>query len=211
MPALGNPNGGTISLATTSDYPLFLWTPAPGATSYTFQLYASDGVTVLATTNASLVTVGCPSNVGACGGYYVYPYVNGTTYRWSVRAENSSGVSTYATPQPFTVVYTGSSTPIPAPPVLGNPAGNISTLTPMYLWTPSAGATSYTLGVWNGSTQVIAQALSLSQAGCPTNAGACGYTPPAALTSGTTYTWAVSAGNSAGQSPYSATASFHTP
>ena len=58
---------------------------------------------------------------------------------------------------------------------------------------------------------VFTTTLTLAQSLCPKNKGACAYTAPAALAGHTTYTWQVSAGNSAGSSSYSAPFTFTTP
>ncbi len=209
VPMPGSPNGGTVALANPGDLPFLLWTPAPGATTYTVRLHAADG-TVLSTQAYSLSAASCPTNVGACGVMYAFGYVSGTGYQWSVRAENSFGMSAFTTPQPFTIVYTSSPTSAPGTPMAGNPSGAISTLAPMYLWTPSTGATSYTVQVTRGTTLVFSAQLTLTQASCPTNVGACGYTSSTPLTPGTSYTWSVLASNSAGASAFSAPTAFST-
>ena len=177
--------------------------PSPRAASYTLVLSGAGGFTITLT----LLQASCPTNAGACGYVQPTPLANGG-YTWQVRANNSAGSSAYTSPVAFTVANGVS---LPPAPVLGQPNGTISTLTPMYLWTPAPGATAYTLRVsLVGGAVVINQALSLTQAGCPTNAGACGLTPATSLTAGTAYTWTVSAGNSAGNGPFSAPTPFST-
>jgi hypothetical protein len=208
VPVPGSPNGGTVTLASPAELPFLLWTPAPGATAYTVLLQAVDGMPLL-TQTYSLAAASCPTNVGACGVMYPYGYVSGTGYQWSVRSENSFGASIYSTARPFTIVYTSSPASAPATPAPGAPSGAGSTLTPMYLWTPSVNATSYTVQVQRGSTLVFSTQLTLAQASCPTNAGACGYVGPS-LSAGTSYTWSVAASNSAGASAFSAPRAFST-
>jgi hypothetical protein len=199
-PVAGSPSG-----VVTTTTPQFLWTPAPGATGYTLQVMNSGGALV-GSTSLDLVRALCPRNTGACGFTFPAAFAAGV-YTWQVRAENAIGVSAFTAPLAFTI----SGNAVPAAPVLGSPSGSITMLTPMFLWNPAPNATSYTLRLMSGGTTVLTQALTLAQALCPKNTGACGYTAPSALASGTAYTWQVSASNSAGSSPYSATATFFTP
>jgi len=57
---------------------------------------------------------------------------------------------------------------------------------------------------------VFTTPLTLAQSQCPKNSGACAYAGPA-LSGRTTYTWQVSASNTAGSSSYSAANTFTTP
>src|SRR5258705_10006671 len=97
---------------------------------------------------------------------------------------------------------------VPLAPVPSQPNGAISTTTPMYLWTPSSGATSYTLVVSGAGG--FTTTLTLSQASCSGNIGACGYTQPTPLAPGN-YTWQVRASNANGSSALSAAMAFSVP
>ena len=82
----------------------------------------------------------------------------------------------------------------------------------MFLWTPAPGATGYTLQVFTGAGALVSSTpLTLVEAQCPRNTGACGYTLPSALARRSAYTWRVSGSNAAGTGPYSASVAFVTP
>jgi hypothetical protein len=192
---------GTIATLT----PMYLWTPSAGATSYTLRVM-NGGATVLST-SLTLVQALCPKNTGACGYTAPAPLAPGTAYTWQVSAGNSTATSAFSAPTAFT---TSGSPTAPAVPVPGSPSGFITTLSPTYLWTPSPGASSYTIRVMDGGRTLFSTSLTLSQAMCPKNTGACGFVSPSPLSPGKTYTWQVSAGNSAGTSAFSAPRSFVT-
>jgi len=198
-PAPGNPVG-TIATLT----PMYLWTPSPGATSYNVRVQNATG-TLVTNVTLTLAQALCPKNTGACGYTQTTPLADNVAHTWRVSATNSGGTSALSAPRSFTPSVAAT---VPAVPVPGSPGGTITTLSPMYLWTPSPGATSYTVRVMDGATPVFTTALTLVEALCPRNTGACGYTSPVTLTSGRTYTWQVSAGNSAGTSAFSAATSF---
>lgn len=116
------------------------------------------------------------------------------------------------TPSPTRTV-TPTSTPtqvsLPAAPVQISPTGIVTTgtLKPTYRWNEVAGATGYTLLVFNLNTSaVVVSEAAVSGAICA--GGTCEMTPNVTLTNGGTYGWYVSAANAAGWGPWSSGMAF---
>ena len=160
------------------------WSPSSGATSYTLYWATSTGVTKK--TGAAIAGASSPKK---------HPgLTNGVTYYYVVTASNTYGESVESL-EASAKPQGGISAPA-APTNLKAGAGDKKiTLS----WSPSSGATSYTL-YWSFSSTVSqSTGTAVSKATTP-------YTH-SPLTNGTTYYYVVTAENSAGQSPDSNKAS----
>jgi hypothetical protein len=201
------PNPGAPNGSAAESTPMFLWSPAQGATHYDWRVRTPAGAEVVSA-SLTLSLALCPTNVGACGYVPPAPLSPATAYMWSVQARNASGASGFSADVAFSVANAAA---IPLVPMPGNPSGPIGTLQPMLLWTPSSNATAYTVRVMAGSSILFGPTLTLAEALCAANSGACGYTVPAQLAPATEYTWQVSASSAAGASAFSAPRRFFTP
>jgi hypothetical protein len=184
---------GTI----TTGNPTFTWTRPAGATKYALYVYtnATPSVMKLAT---STFTATC----GASTCSYT-PTLNLTvgSYKWQVRAGNTSGWSAYSIWKTFALSAPAAPTPL-------TPNGPIATSNPTYTWTRPAGVTKYALYVYPNATSSVAKLANYVTPIC--NASTCSYTPTPTLNLLTTgsYKWAVRAWNTLGWSAYSAWMSF---
>jgi hypothetical protein len=119
-------------------------------------------------------------------------YLNSSVkYAWNMRATNAAGTSSWSAPLYFTV-NTATVPPTPtglSPGATTSPGPSVTTLTPTLSWSPSTGASAYSVAVsqLNGGV-VCAQNVTTNSATCP------------AFQNGSTYFWTVSASNSAGSS-----------
>jgi len=187
---LGSVNASNLVVAwpaTSAPAAPVLVSPGNGSTgvalSQTLSWQASTGATSY---NVFFGTVNPPPQVTQTGATIYGPTLSaGTTYYWKVAAANSVGSSSSAiwsfTTAPPVVLP-------PAAPVLTSPANGATgvPLSPALTWQASSGATSY--NVFFGTTSPPPQV---------TQTGATTYSP-AALSSGVTYFWSVTAVNSGG-------------
>ena len=95
----------------------------------------------------------------------------------------------------------------PAATTLVSPRGLMSDATPTYSWNAMAAATSYTLQIDRGASQIHSASYTTAQAGCTTGTGTCRVTPGMALQS-SAYTWRIQAQNAAGKGPWSGRLDF---
>ncbi len=158
------------------------WTASSGATSYTVKRATTSGGPY--TNVATGVTATGYTNTGL---------TNGTAYYYVVSASNSAGESSNSA-QASATPTTGTQVPA-APAGLTATAGNAQVA---LSWTASSGATSYTVKRATTSGGPYTNVATGVTATSYTNTG---------LTNGTTYYYAVSASNSAGESSNSAQAS----
>jgi hypothetical protein len=159
------------------------WSASGGATYYDLGVRdMSSGTLVVDTTTP--------------GTSYTVTLTAGKTYRWNVAAANSTGESSFTT-----ALYFQTPTPlnIPATPTIPSP-GSISTPGPVQpgstvtlSWNASSGATYYDLGVRDMTSGTLV---------VDTTTTATSYT--VTLQAGRTYRWNVAAGNSAGESSFTA-------
>ena len=169
------------------------WTPPPGTvTSYSVTPYAGS------TAGTPVTVTGSPPASTAT----VTGLTNGTAYTFKVTATNSLGTGTASAPSNAVTPSAGA---VPAAPtgVTAATAGSGSVTVSWSAPTSSSSITSYTVTPFVGST-----------AGTPVTVSG---SPPATsttlsgLTNGTTYTFKVSATNSAGTGPASAASNSATP
>jgi len=153
------------------------WNPSTGASSYIVYWSKTTGVTKKSGTAIT----------GASSPHKHSGLANGTTYYYVVTAKNSYGESAESL-EASAKPQGGATTPL-APKNLKASAGDKKiTLS----WSPSAGATSYTL-YWSFSSSVSKKTgTAISKATSPR--------AHAPLTNGTTYYYVVTASNSAGES-----------
>jgi hypothetical protein len=165
------------------------WSASPGASSY--EIAVRDMVT-----NALVVdkTTGSTS-------YVASNLIAGRTYRWNVAALNSAGTSSFASALHFTTPSGGSIPPIPANPTPGSnssPGTTIVGTAVTLMWSASAGATNYEIGVRDMQTNaLIVDTTTTSTSRVVSN-----------LIPGRTYRWNVSAKNAVGTSGYTSALYF---
>ena len=123
---------------------------------------------------------------------------NLTKYYWRVLAYNASGPSSFSSPDSFTTIVAVPSTPI----VTSAGASTGISRRPAFAWRPSANATHYRLQIGSDSTfsTVVADTT------LPDTSVKIADT----LNANTTYFWHVSANDTAGASPYTASIRFTT-
>jgi hypothetical protein len=163
----------------TNPLPTFTWTATPGADRY--ELWLSN-------TNTGQVVLD-RLNISGTSFIPTTPLDAGAAYEWWVRAFTSAnGGGMWSAPLSFTL------TALPAP-VLYQPAGTSSSLTPAFSWSPLAGADHYDLWVNNLTT-------GQSQALRNQNVAGASFTPATPLVAGDQYEWWVRGVTSAGADGY---------
>jgi transposase-like protein len=179
-PVLSSPANAATGVALS---PTLSWNASTGATSYTLQVSTAPDFSALVLNQSGIVATS--SSVG--------PLSNNTVYYWRVSAANAGGTSAFSASSTFTTIVAA-----PAAPTLLSPANGATgvSLNPILSWSPSTGATSYTVQL---STSSDFSTLTLNQSGITTTSYS---TPP--LTSGMVYYWRVSATGVGGSSPFSA-------
>jgi hypothetical protein len=166
------------------------WSASSGATTY------SLGVRDL-TTNQLVVD----TTIG--GTSYTASLTAGRPYRWNVAACNSAGCSSYTTALYF---QTPAASAIPTTPgntspgSLSSPGPVQSSATVQLSWSASSGATTYSLGVRDMTTNQLV---------VDTTTSSTTYT--VTLNSGRRYRWNLAACNGAGCSSFTAPLYFQTP
>ncbi len=169
--------------------PTFQWSTVTNAVGYEVEiLNITDGETgSLPSLTPVEVTSYTPSS----------PLAPGQTYQWQVEAFDQNGLVTlWSSPLTFHVP--------PSPPSPTSPSGTTDLTTPMFQWSPAAGAAGYQFELTDvtggGDTVVVG----------PTNVGGTSYTPAGALTVGHTYQWQVLTHDSSGaDSAWSSPVTFH--
>jgi len=171
--------------------PVFFWTALPGSNRYYVWVGRSDEDTVFetSTTNTS-VTI--PAGT----------LTSGETYLWTVRVENSSGVSSlWVTPHPSFTVAVPSGIGVPA---LLSPAPKavLPYLNPTFTWQPVAGATRYDVWIDKGTSESKVYEAVVTDTSCTVPAGVLepgitywfgviAGTPDAWSKSGDTWNWSI--------------------
>ena len=189
-PTLISPSGN-ISDTT----PEFRWNSVSLANQYLLLIYDSAENTVLRVWyTASAVTSGsvCSVTPGVS--------LSSDSYKWWVRAWNSSGYSDWSASMSFTVAGQA-----PSSTSLISPQGIISNPSPTYTWTMISNAEQYCLLVWDSAGNVIHDTW--YHASEVTNGSNCSVTPAASLSNGD-YDWWVRTWNSNGYGAWSAKMSF---
>ena len=201
-PTLNSPSG--IIASTT---PTYTWNAVASATSYSIFLWDATASTSTVTTVSAAAAL-CPAGTGTCSTPQTPALSVGSSYAWYVSASNVSGTSPWSNFSSFSITNPVS---VPVAPTQVSPSGGVSVGTaPVYTWNAVAGATSYSIFLWNAaaSTSTITN-VTASAALCPAGTGTCSTTQTPVLT-GTSYAWYVNASNTAGTSPWSNFSSFTT-
>ncbi len=201
-PAAPMPSSPSGTITTAS--PTFTWTASAGATSYWLLVQNLDSVAVNREVSAS--EAGCASG-GTCS-FKPNVTLRNANWSWFLKAINAAGESPWNDGMGFKVSVgdTGGGTPPtgttpPSAPMQSSPNGTITSNNPTYVWSASAGATSYWLLVQNLNGVAVNRAVSASEAGC-SSGGTCSFSPNVVLTNAN-WGWFVKAFNSAGESPWS--------
>ncbi len=157
--------------------PTFQWSTVSNAVGYEVEILdiTDDATGSLPSLTPVEVTSYTPSS----------PLAPGQTYQWQVEAFDQNGLVTlWSSPLTFHVP--------PSAPSPTSPSGTTDLTTPMFQWSPAAGAAGYQFELTDvtggGDTVVVG----------PTNVGGTSYTPAGALTVGHTYQWQVLADDSSG-------------
>ena len=179
---------GTVPSAT----PVYTWNVSAGATSY--DLFTSIGG--VSSQTSHLAATVCSG--GTCT--VTSPTLNnGDSVYWIVKAKNIAGASAWSSSKTFVVALV----PAPAAPVSLAPSGTVATLTPVYSWSQSAGASSYDIYTYINGVASIASDIPATVC----SGGTCSFTSPA-LTDGNSVYWVVRAKNSTGSSAWSSSKTF---
>lgn len=177
----GSPSGlflplnGDIQVVTN---PQFGWYAIPGATSYRLQISTAPDFSAIVWDDASLtVTTTILTAV---------TLTNFSTYYWQIYGIIPGGTPVLADGSPFQFRTDGGGTTIPRSFTTTFPTNGLSgvTTSPLFTWTPSVGATSYTIEL--DPTGMFAPPL-ISQPNIQVNR----TTLPAALAPNTGYSWRV--------------------
>lgn len=186
-PVLSSPANGATGISTS---PTLSWYASSGASTYGVEVSTVSDFSTLVVDRSGLTTTSTT----------VTGLAANTLYYWRVNATNVAGDSPWSTVWSFTTV---AGSPPPAPTLVSpaNGSSNVSR-TPTLTWNASQGATAYRVQVSTRSDfrttvydnpNITATSVTLPQLG-----------------SRTRYYWHVSASNSYGTSPYSATWNFRT-
>ena len=200
-PTLITPSG-IIAITT----PTYRWTPVPGATGYSMQVYDySTGYRINGglTMGTGPGQVDCTTVPGECS---VTPTItlNPANHWWRVLGRNAYGSGPWSSMTGFSVVIQPPSTPSLVAPI---DTSTVTTSTPTYQWSASTGVvTNYRLVVTNGATEVLNALYTPLSLGC-NGGGICSVKPGAALTNGG-YTWHVRGENLVGVGSWSTAWSF---
>ena len=186
------PGVPTLSLPTSTisiRNPTFTWLNPSNATFYWLFVNTSANIVKLTSRITPTCSTTCsytPSNLNLPAG----------SYKWSIRAGNAIGLSTYSTWRNFSISA-------PAVPVPASPSGAVSTRNPTFTWSKPSGATLYWLYV-----NTSANGVKYSSQITPTCSTTCSYTPTNLNLPAGSYKWAVRAGNPIGWSNISAWLNF---
>jgi photosystem II stability/assembly factor-like uncharacterized protein len=114
--------------------PIFSWTPASGASTYSLQVSATS----FADTLVDTITAGNATS------FLTGPFTPGATYFWRARTNGGTGSSAWSSPTSFTIRTIDSAAPFPSSPA--NHAVNIPLSTSLS-WSAYPGAVSYRVQV----------------------------------------------------------------
>ncbi len=184
VPILSSPASNAVTSTASID---FRWNVSPGADRYQLEVIRINDGAVFA--NPVLGSVSASTQTG-------FP-VDGTQFRWRVRAGNASGWSAWSHYRYFSSGSEKTYQEIPNIPILTSPANNAATSTANldFRWNVSPGADKYQLEVirlFDGAlfaNPVLGNVASSTQTGFPVD--------------GTPFKWRVRAGNESGWSAWS--------
>jgi len=178
--------GAPIAITATTNAPL-------GSSTILVEFFADGGTT--------------PIGVGTTAPFNI-SWTNATVgvHTLTAKAYYSNGTSSTSVTVPISVVL---AIPTTAPTAI-SPAGPGILKNAPFTFTAVSGATTYKIYYENLSGVGSFVDITAVQAGCASGTGICSYTLPTPFTSSTTYGWLVSAGNTAGNGPWSAILNFIT-
>ncbi len=186
-PLLVSPASGATGISNNA---LLMWTLSPGASSYRVQVstdtsFASPIADLSNIIDTSVVASGLAVN---------------TLYYWRVSASSNRGTSPYSAVRNFTTI---AELP-PVAPILVSPANGATNvyMNPVLVWNATDGTTAYHVQL---SASQSFGSLTVDQ-----NAVTDTFLYVSSLRANTTYYWRVSASNSGGSGPYTATQKFRT-
>jgi hypothetical protein len=154
--------------------PVLFWTTLPGSNRYYVWIGTSDYETAF-TGSSATTSLAVPAGT----------LQSGSTYVWSVRVENSSGVSSLRSPNISFTMAVPAGIGVPAllsPP----PKAIVPYLNPTLTWQPVAGATRYDVRIDKGTSDSKVYEVTVADTSCTVPAGV--------LVPGVTYWWSVIAG-----------------
>lgn len=185
QPIMALPANGQAGVSTN---PTVSWNSANGALSYHLQISINPSFSSFVKDTQNIATTSASFGTG---------FLSGTSYYWRVAGRNSAGDGAFSNVFSFTTLGTAPTLSLPL-----NGATNMST-TPAFSWTPTTGATSYTIEL---ATDAAFTAKLPPQTTTSNN-----LTWPTPLSSATNYWWRVTAMNSTtGTSIASVIFSFRT-
>jgi len=193
-----SPTGGGIAAT-----PNYTFNAVAGATGYSVFLWNYTTQAGGATRWYTAAEAGCPTGTGTCTIAQATPLAAGP-YAWYARAQNATGDGPWSALLDFSVGAP------PVAPVLISPTGAGITTTPTYTFNAVAGATYYSVFLWNYTTQAggATRWYTAAEAGCPNGTGTCTILQATPLTSGNNYAWFGKALNGAGEGPWSGSIDF---
>lgn len=175
--------------------PQFNWTPVSNAASYFFFVFNGSRNVEGGWISASQAN--CQS--GTCTRNLSQTLPVGT-YAWWVLSKNAYGESGWSLGSTFRVNSSTILLPGLTAPTLIDPLYRISSNPPVFTWSKVPTATAYWLLVYDGTRNVQARWLSLSELNCEINS--CSYRLPASIPAGR-YTWWVQARTASSLGPWS--------
>ncbi len=199
-PTTISPSGPGISAT-----PTYTFNAVAGATGYSIYLWNATTSTGTSTRWYTPAEVGAPLGTGIATILQATPLTPGS-YSWFVRAQNVTGIGPYSAPVSFT------SGTLPAAPSTISPAGPGASTTPTYTFNAVAGATGYSVYLWNATTSTgsLTRWYTAAEVGAPAGTGVGTILQATPLSSGN-YSWFVRAQNALGAGPYSPPVSFSVP
>jgi hypothetical protein len=186
--------------------PTYVWNAALGSTWYHLWVNDSTGNKINQWFKAA--DVGCPDGTGTCSVTPTTEVIG--SCQWYIQTYNPAGFGPWTLPgMLFTTLPP---TPIPTLPpaaaTLLSPFGEITDITPTYVWNAALSSTWYHLWVNDSTGNKINQWFRAADVGCPDGTGTCSVTPATEVVG--SCKWWIQAYNSAGFGPWSNPLSFTT-
>jgi large repetitive protein len=191
----GTPTPSSPSSSTSTTTPAYTWAATENSTHYTLTIADSSSTNIMSE-QYTVTELGCSVGSGTCSITPATTLTEDATYSWTLLAYNEDGnvYGTTSSSVSFTVSTTVDTPGTPSPLL---PSGTATTLTPTFSWLATEYSTHYTLSVSDSSDSTIySTQYSVSDLGCSVGSGTCFITPSTELTTGSSYTWAISPYNS---------------
>jgi hypothetical protein len=204
-PTITSPVGIISSLT-----PAFTFNPVAGATGYAIHIHDfTTGLPVSDTTwTPAQGGAACVSGVGPCSVTMATPLINTHSYAWAAAAVNAGGQGPYSAGLNFSV----NTTVVAVSPIISSPVGTVVSATPVFTFSPVAGATGYAIHLHDFATGTATDTTwtpAQGGAACVSGVGPCSITMATPLINTHSYVWVAAALNAAGQGPYSAALNFN--